>query len=130
MDPKPKKLAVKRTRTGLGLFVLEPIQAGRRIVEYRGKLVSTRESHNLSGMYLFEVDKHRIIDGSERGNIARYINHSCEPNSIAYSSGSRVWIWSKEAIKPGSAITIDYGQDYFEQYIKPKGCKCEKCKPA
>jgi SET domain-containing protein len=31
-------------------------------------------------------------------------------------------------IKPGEEITYDYGEDYFELFLKPAGCKCEKCR--
>ena len=26
----------------------------------------------------------------------------------------------------GEEITYDYGKEYFDEYIKPKGCRCEK----
>ena len=67
------------------------------------------------------------IDGSPRSNTARYINHSCRPNAEAYISGRRVWIWSKRAISAGEEITCDYGKEYFDEHIKPVGCKCEAC---
>jgi hypothetical protein len=67
------------------------------------------------------------IDGTPRSNLARYINHSCRPNAVAYVSGRRVWIWSKRAIEPGEEITYNYGKEYFDDHIRPVGCKCEKC---
>jgi SET domain-containing protein len=30
-------------------------------------------------------------------------------------------------IKPGDEITYDYGEEYFELFLEPKGCKCAKC---
>jgi len=38
-----------------------------------------------------------------------------------------MWIWSIKVIKAGEEITIDYGKDYFDDFIKPVGCKCAKC---
>ncbi len=120
--------AVRRTVTGLGLFTLRPIGAGKRILEYTGVLVPVEEIEGSRKKYFFEVDERRALDGSDRRNIARYINHSCRPNAKAYSSTrGRVWIWSIKNIKAGEEITINYGRDYFDEHIKPKGCKCRKC---
>jgi SET domain-containing protein len=59
--------------------------------------------------------------------VARYINHSCKPNAEALISGRRVWIWSRKNIKAGEEIAYDYGKEYFDDIIKPMGCRCEKC---
>jgi SET domain-containing protein len=123
------KFAVRRTATGLGLFALQPIPAGKRIIEYTGPLISNEEVEKKRGKYFFGVNTKWSIDGSPRSNIARYINHSCRPNSEALISGRRVWIWSKKNIKAGEEITYNYGTEYFEDLIKPKGCKCKKCAP-
>ena len=123
----PNNLVVKRTTTGLGLFTAEPIKPGKRIVEYTGRRIGRAEADKSTGKYLMDIDERRVIDGSARTNIARYINHSCEPNAEALSARGRVWIWSKRDIKAGEAITIHYGQDYFEKYIEPRSCKCDEC---
>lgn len=121
-------LIVRRTVTGLGLFTLKDIRAGRRIVEYVGPIVTAEEVARRRGRYFFEIDEKFAIDGSPRSNIARYINHSCRPNAEAFITGRRVWVWAKSDIKAGEQITLDYGEAYFNDYIKPKGCKCEKCR--
>ena len=130
MQIKNQSLAVKRARTGLGLFTLKRIPANRRIVEYVGTLITGEERERARGRYLFEIDENRIIDGSTRSNLARYINHSCEPNSKGYTSGNRIWIWSLRAIEAGEEITLDYCKEYLERFIKPGNCKCEKCVPS
>ena len=120
--------AVRRTTTGLGLFASEAIPAGRRIIEYTGPLVSNDEVERRNwGKYFFAVNTKWSIDGTPRSNTARYINHSCRPNAEAIVTGRRVWIWSKRRIKAGEEITYDYGKEYFDEHIKPVGCKCEKC---
>lgn len=127
MNKENHKFAIKRSRTGLGLFALEPIPAGKRIIEYTGPYILNEEVEKKRGKYFFEVNTKWSIDGSPRSNTARYINHSCRPNAEALISGRRVWIWSKKNIKAGEEITYDYGKEYFDDHIKPKGCKCEKC---
>lgn len=120
-------LVVRRTATGLGLFTLRDVPPGRRIIEYTGPLVTAEEVARRRGKYFFEINDDYAIDGSPRSNIARYINHSCLPNAEAFVTGKRVWIWSKLEIKSGEEITLDYGEAYFNDYIRPKGCKCVKC---
>lgn len=121
--------AIRRTETGLGLFATEPIPKGRRIIEYKGPLLSNETVETRRGKYFFGVNSKWTIDGSPRSNIARYINHSCRPNAVAYVSGQRIWIWAKKNIKAGEEITFDYGKEYFDELINPKGCKCVKCFP-
>ena len=118
---------IKRSNTGLGLFALKPIPKGKRIIEYTGPLIANEVVEISRGKYFFGVNTKWSIDGSPRNNIARYINHSCKPNSEALVSGRRVWIWSKKNILVGEEITYDYGKEYFDVVIKPVGCKCEKC---
>ena len=127
MQRKNLNYAIKRTRTGLGLFATEPISKGKRIVEYTGPRISNDEVETRHGKYFFGVNKKWSIDGSTRSNVARYINNSCKPNAEAIISNSRIWIWSRKKIKPGEEITYDYGREYFDGVIKPIGCRCEKC---
>jgi uncharacterized protein len=121
---------VRRTETGLGLFAIRPIPKGKRIIEYTGPLISNEIVERSNGKYFFSVNTKWSIDGSPRSNIARYINHSCQPNAEAFiSDRGRVWIWSRRRIMPGEEITYDYGKEYFEGIIEPIGCRCAKCGP-
>ena len=127
MTTNREHLTVRRTATGLGLFALRPIPARRRIVEYLGTVVNREEVEWKGGKYLFGLDAERALDGRSRANLARYVNHSCRPNADAFVTGSRVWVWSKRAIGAGDEITLDYGAEYFDEFIGPAGCKCEEC---
>lgn len=127
MQPENRRYVVKRTNTGLGLFAVQPIAKGTRIIEYTGPLIPNEEVDKRKGRYFFGVNTRWTIDGSPRTNVARYINHSCKPNAEALISGRRVWIWSRRNIKPGEEIAYDYGKEYFDDIIKPMGCRCEKC---
>lgn len=121
------RYAVRRASTGLGLFATHAIAAGRRIIRYVGPILTSEEVERRTGRYFFSIDENYAIDGSARTNLARYVNHSCRPNAEALVEGKRIWIWSKRPIEPGEQITIDYGKEYFADYIKPVGCKCEPC---
>jgi SET domain-containing protein len=122
-----KDYEIKRSKTGLGMFAVRPIPKGKQIAEYTGPIISNKEVHRRKGKYFFGISSKESIDGSKRTNIARYINHSCNPNAEALQNGKRIFIWSKKKIQPGEEITYNYGKEYFEGEIEPVGCRCPKC---
>ena len=128
MNRQKISYAIQRSKSGMGLFALKPIPRGKRIIEYTGPLIPNEEVDKRRSRYFFGVNTKWSIDGSPRTNIARYINHSCRPNAEALISGRRVWIWSRKKIMAGEEITYDYGKEYFDDIIKPEGCKCRKCR--
>ncbi len=125
---KPGRYAVrvKRSATGKGLFAEEAIPKGACIIEYIGVLVSEEEAAGDNGKYLFEVGKNKTINGNIKANTARYINHSCVPNCEADGPEGKVYIWALRNIQAGEELTYDYGEEYFDRHIKPKGCRCPK----
>ena len=90
---KPKVLyVVRRSKIhGRGVFAAHPIAAGTRIIEYKGRRISYRlatklypeEDKRPTHTFLFELDEDTVIDAGQRGNAARWINHSCDPNCEA-----------------------------------------------
>lgn len=123
----PEGLQVKRSSAGLGLFATRPIKKGERIIEYFGREISKEEEFTSRSKYLFEISSRKTIDGTERRNFARYINHSCKPNCEPNIVKGRVFIDAIKNIKPGEELNYDYGEEYFDEHIKPFGCRCTKC---
>lgn len=114
--------------TGMGLFARAPIKKGAFVIEYIGQRIPTKVADESGGRYLFEVDSDWTIDGEAEWNTARYINHSCKPNVEAeIDENDRIMISALRDIKPGEELTIDYGEEYFDEFIKPVGCKCVVC---
>src|SRR5712691_6925178 len=122
-------LKVRRSRTGLGLFACGEIKRGARIVEYTGRPLAPGEEYTSRSKYLFRISRTKTIDGAVRSNAARYINHSCAPNCRAENTGRRIFILARRKIAPGEELTYNYGREYFDDHIKPKGCRCLKCDP-
>jgi hypothetical protein len=119
---------IGRSRTGLGLFATEDIRKGTYIAEYIGPLMTNKECDETpENKYWFEINSRWTINGATRKNIARYFNHSCRPNADPMIRDRRVRIKTIKNIKAGDEITYDYGKDYHDAYIKPHGCKCDKC---
>jgi SET domain-containing protein len=118
---------VGRSRAGLGLFATQPFKKGAVIVAYRGRRIPDAEAEKREARgarYIFEINSRWAIDGSSRSNIARYVNHACKPNAEAMIRKHRVHYVARRRIKPDEEITVDYGRDYFDAYIKKSGCRC------
>jgi SET domain-containing protein len=117
---------VKRSAYGLGLFATGPIKRGAVVAEYWGPIITEADVVRHRGKYLFELDNRMAIEGSGRKNVARYINHSCFPNCEPIENGKqkRVFIVAKRGIKPNEELGYDYGKAYWDEYIKPIGCRC------
>lgn len=81
-----------------GLFAMEPIAADEMVIEYVGQMVrpivaDVREMHyeatGIGSSYLFRIDIDTIIDATKCGNLARFINHSCNVRMIIYTPCSQ-----------------------------------------
>ena len=135
--PPPKPVAVGRGLHGRGLSALAPAAPGDFVVEYLGEslrapLADVREraySFADSGTYLFRADTSTVVDATQAGGPARYINHSCAPNAatkVVYDSGPtgrapRVCVMAVDAIAAGDEITYDY---QFAEEGDPIPCNC------
>jgi SET domain-containing protein len=129
MPARPFRLG--RSRTGLGLFATRPIKKRVRLAEYKGPLLDVKAAERAEARgnrYLFEVNGRWTIDGKSRRNVARYFNHSCNPNADTSIQGKRVFIYTLRAIKPGEEITYNYGIDYLKNVIGRSSCKCPRCR--
>lgn len=123
------KYAIRKSQPGMGhgLFATRKVALGEFVIEYTGKRIPTALADELTTRYLFEIDTEWTIDGAERSNIARYVNHSCDPNCEAEIQDGRIFFNAIRDIEKGEEFTIDYGEEYFDEFIKPHGCKCQSC---
>jgi uncharacterized protein len=103
---------------GCGVFALAPINKNRRIIEYAGELVRNQESEAREERYLaegciwvFRVNRAWSRDAAVGGNLARFINHSCQPNCWIEIAGQTIWIRAARAIRAGEELTYDYATD-------------------
>jgi len=129
MPSRPFRLA--RSVTGLGLFAAREIRKRERIAEYKGPRVSTEEAERRErkrNKYLFELNQKITIDGTPRYNLARYANHSCNPNAEPITYRKRIYIRALRRIKPGEEITYHYGMDYLRNVIGISNCRCGRCR--
>src|SRR5262245_61464644 len=128
--PRPS-FRIGRSITGLGLFAARPIRKREKTAEYKGPRTGPKEAVRLErrgNPTLYEINPRVTIDGSPRSNIARYANHSCNPNAETYTYGGRVYIRALRKIKPDEEITYDYGNDYLKHVIGRSRCRCKRCR--
>jgi SET domain-containing protein len=130
----------KSTIQGRGVFATRRIRAGQRIIEYAGERITSEEGDRRyveSGMrrhhtFLFTLDESTVIDGGRRGNISKYINHSCDPNAEAVIEDGRIYIYAKRNIQPGAEILYDYQYERYPEHTEEDerfyACLCGSAK--
>jgi len=141
---KNKKLPLYIVRNskvhGKGVFARKDIPKGTRIIEYVGKIVSSKEGLRIyeeqlekskktgaGAVYIFQLNSKQDIDGNVSWNPAKYINHSCNPNCDYDIINNRIWIFSKRDIKKGEELNYDYDYDLNDYQDHPCKCNSKEC---
>jgi SET domain-containing protein len=131
MNEREKQLfEVKESLPGVGqgLFARTPLAKDSFILEYIGKHIPSADADVSKSRFLFEIDDQWTIEGDVPENTARYINHACDPNTEAEIEDGKINIYAIRDIAPGEELTIDYGEEYFDEFIRPIGCRCVNCR--
>lgn len=124
---------------GTGIVASEDIKKGIQVIQYIGEKISKKEGDkrseerirkylkqkNEGSVYVFELNKNYDIDGSPLYNIARFINHSCDPNCEVEIINNEIWIVSIKKIKKGTELNYDYGYPFDKDDFADHNCKCE-----
>ncbi|CAD7699253.1 unnamed protein product [Ostreobium quekettii] len=147
------KLQVFRTANrGWGVRALEGIPMGAYVCTYVGEVLHHQNAEKLTDKrYLFDLCKRTdmtddnqyldvpmdnvevtyAVNAKHRGNIARFINHSCDPNLYVQPVLSdhhqkdlpKICLFSMKAISKGEELTYDYGYQYVMNHLGG-GCHC------
>ena len=125
---------------GRGVYARTAIPDGTRIVEYVGEKITKaealrREQQRLErlrtggdgSVYVFILNKRHDLDGRQSRNVARLINHSCEPNCRAETIRGHIWIIARRDIPAGEELTFDYGFPFSEWRQHPCRCGAPSC---
>jgi SET domain-containing protein len=117
---------------GWGVFATSSIPKNKRVIDYAGEKITSRQSVRREIAYLkqghiwcFKIDSRWVRDANVGGNIARYINHACKPNCYIQIVGDTIWIRAARTITKGEELTYDYctdGEGEIPCRCRP-GCK-------
>jgi uncharacterized protein len=122
---------------GRGVYAMQFIPEGTRIIEYTGQRVSWEAAPNDEDdphTFNFGLDNGAVINPEIGGNDARWINHSCDPNCEANEEDDRIFIDAMRDIQPGEELFYDYGleidEPITEESKKKYACHCgsSKCR--
>ncbi|CEP14549.1 hypothetical protein [Parasitella parasitica] len=124
---------IRTDKKGFGLRALTDLPTNAFIMEYIGEVIPNHEfvrrtkeyeAAGLEHYYFMTLKTDEIIDATKKGCLARFINHSCNPNSVTQKwvvgKNMRIGIFTRRPIKAGSELTFDYK---FERY----GAVAQKC---
>ncbi|KAF0893843.1 hypothetical protein E2562_029718 [Oryza meyeriana var. granulata] len=117
---------VKTEGRGWGLLADENIMAGQFVIEYCGEVISWKEAkrrsqayetQGLMDAYIIYLNADESIDATKKGSLARFINHSCQPNCETRKwnvlGEVRVGIFVKHDIPIGMELSYDYNFEWF-----------------
>ena len=90
-------------------------------------MLRTKKKGTIGAVYIFTLNERYDINGKVSWNLAKYINHSCDPNCETDIIRGKIWINAIKDIKKGEELTYDYGYDmhYFEDH--PCRCNSKNC---
>ncbi|KAG8181928.1 hypothetical protein JTE90_000039, partial [Oedothorax gibbosus] len=121
-----KVIPFKTEKKGWGLKLLEDVPVGNFVIEYCGEILSNKDFKQRVKQYAREKSNHyyfmalktdEIIDATNKGNLSRFMNHSCEPNcetqKWTVNGELRIGFFAKRELKAGEELTFDY---QFQRY--------------
>ncbi|KAL6899217.1 hypothetical protein ACP4OV_005875 [Aristida adscensionis] len=119
---------------GYGLQLQEDVSAGRFLIEYVGEVLDITSYESRQRYYASKGQKHfyfmalnggEVIDACTKGNLGRFINHSCSPNCRTekwmVNGEVCIGIFAMRSIKKGEELTFDYN------YVRVSGAAPQKC---
>ena len=129
---------------GRGVYAACDIAEDTEVIEYVGEPIDKEESEKRAwaqmavaektgdaAVYIFTLNDDWDLDGSVEWNTARLINHSCNPNCIAYTEEGefedRIVIHALRDIKKGEELNFDYGFDLDCYEDHPCRCGSSNC---
>ncbi|KAI4461952.1 set domain protein [Holotrichia oblita] len=120
---------------GWGLKSLEKLKKGQFVIEYVGEMIDEQEyqrrikkmhEQKEENYYFLTIDKDRMLDAGPKGNVARFMNHSCQPNcetqKWTVNGDTRVGLFAVVDIPANTELTFNYNLECVGK--EKKICKC------
>ena len=132
---------IKTENRGWGLCAGSLLKKGTFVIQYIGEVYNLdskygqkklKEYKNKLCTYLMSLNKNEVIDPTEKGNFARFINHSCEPNCETQKwtvlGEICIGIFTLRDIQKDEELTFNYGFDIFKTTFQRCLCGAPTCK--
>jgi len=135
---------IKTENRGWGLCAGSDIKKDTFIMQYIGEIYSLDSEYGKKKMkeykdkectYLMDLpnnNKHEVIDPTKKGNMARFINHSCDPNCETrkwhIKSELCIGIFAKRDIKEDEELTFNYDFDLNKTRYQKCLCGAKNCR--
>ncbi|KAJ6954282.1 hypothetical protein NC652_005885 [Populus alba x Populus x berolinensis] len=121
-------------KKGFGLRLEEDISRGQFLIEYVGEVLDVHAyearqkeyaSKGHKHFYFMTLDGSEVIDACVKGNLGRFINHSCDPNcrteKWVVNGEICIGLFALRDIKKGEEVTFDYN------YVRVVGAAAKRC---
>lgn len=116
---------------GKGVFGLIGFRHGQRVGELWGEVISVseglRRARRRRRIAIVELDEALAIDAAKSDSPFRYVNHSCEPNTMLRRGDGWIRFYARRHISPCEELTCDYGESYHEGKL-PCLCGSRMCR--
>ncbi|KAI9314641.1 hypothetical protein BX666DRAFT_1862601 [Dichotomocladium elegans] len=132
---------IRTEKKGYGLRALTDLPTNAFVMEYIGEVIPynefirrTRiyEKEGVEHYYFMTLKNDEIIDATRKGCLARFINHSCNPNCVTQKwvigKTMRIGLFTMRSIKAGEELTFDYKFERFGATAQPCYCGEPNCK--
>lgn len=129
----PEIEIVRTANKGYGLRAGSHLTADAFVYEYIGEVISETmfrkrirqyADEGIQHFYFMMLQKGEYIDATRKGGIARFLNHSCNPNCYVakwvVGEHMRMGIFAKRDIRKGEELTFNYNVDRY-------GYDAQKC---
>lgn len=137
----PKVASFPTPGRGFGLMTKESISEGDFCLEYMGEVITSEECgrrmhddgrEGEGAFYMLALEGDQIIDARPAANLARFANHSCDPNMVMKKwnvlGQTRAGLFACKDIAAGDELTWNYQLDSFEGHAKmPCLCGAANC---
>lgn len=136
----PPLMPYRTEGRGWGLKTLTDLKKGQFVIEYVGEMIDEEEYQkrlkkmheaNDENYYFLTIDRDRMLDAGPKGNVARFMNHSCQPNcetqKWTVNGDTRVGLFSLCDIPADTELVFNYNLESIGTDKKPCMCGASNC---
>ncbi|KAI7517432.1 hypothetical protein KC331_g21708, partial [Hortaea werneckii] len=126
---------INTEKKGYGLRANKNLKANDFIFEYIGEVIGENvfrrrmqqyDEEGIKHFYFMSLTKGEFVDATKKGNLGRFCNHSCNPNSYVdkwvVGDKLRMGIFAERNIQAGEELTFNYNVDRYG--AEPQPCYC------